>query len=146
MQLDVVNAVNLPATWIFCPLDVDAYNVILEVDKLPSEAYHAVFFYVSCTIYHMIVNWRKITNKCTGIVYIFLNFIYSSVLNQSSSDAHTHHYTEQYSTIQHVFNILFLILAHDKLELENTDLNNSILKIYTLLSYIVPYNKHPDDG
>ena len=29
---------------------------------------------------------------------------------------------------------------------ENTNVNNRILKICTFLSYIVPYNKHPDDG
>ena len=48
--------------------------------------------------------------------------------------------------IQHIFNILFLILSHDKLDLENTNVNNSILKIWTFFSYTTPYNKHPDDG
>jgi hypothetical protein len=43
------------------------------------------------------------------------------------------------------FNILFVILSHDKLELEDTNVNN-ILEKCTLFSYIVPYNKHPDDG
>jgi hypothetical protein len=33
-----------------------------------------------------------------------------------------------------------------KSELENTNVNNSILKICTLFSYLAPYKKHPDDG
>jgi hypothetical protein len=33
-----------------------------------------------------------------------------------------------------------------KSEQENINLNNHVLKICTLLSYIVPYNKHPDGG
>ena len=33
-----------------------------------------------------------------------------------------------------------------KLEPENTNVNNSILKICTLFSYIASYNKYPDDG
>jgi hypothetical protein len=28
----------------------------------------------------------------------------------------------------------------------NTNVNNRILKVRTLFSYIVQYNKHPDDG
>ena len=30
-------------------------------------------FDVPYTVHHMTVNWRKITKKCTGIVYFFLN-------------------------------------------------------------------------
>ena len=33
-----------------------------------------------------------------------------------------------------------------KIEPENINVSNSILKICTVCSYIVPYNKHPDDG
>ena len=33
-----------------------------------------------------------------------------------------------------------------KLEQEYTNVNNPILKICTLFSYIVPYNKQPDEG
>ena len=39
---------------------------------------HIYKFYMPYTVHHMTVNWRKITNKCTEIVNLFLKFIYSS--------------------------------------------------------------------
>jgi hypothetical protein len=33
-------------------------------------------FHVSHTVHYKIINWRKITNKCTVIVFLFLNFFY----------------------------------------------------------------------
>ena len=34
---------------------------------------------VSHTVHYKTVNWRKSNQKCTGIVYIFLKFIYLSI-------------------------------------------------------------------
>jgi hypothetical protein len=45
-------------------------NILIEFG-IPLKLVRLIkMFYVPYTVHHMTVNWRKITGKCTGIVYL----------------------------------------------------------------------------